>query len=341
MAWQRIIGRGRDKQGRKLLENSKGYLVITAFLLAIAALPANAQDSVPEAPSVPKPAAVEQAQRGLGGGGERFGSNVVSYWYGPYYRTPFVLTSTTGQAADIQRNALEYSHLSFWTFGSNFADLMLNQSSMAEPASNGGSGATELYATLRSDLGLNEATHTKTFQKGPLRDISIELGANLETKNSSFAPSERTLYFGPKLQMALPRGYFNVGLHLRKEWNHEGVLGKSESYDPDFNIEPTWMLPFKVGKMYLAYSGFAEYNTQKGKDSFGTQMVPEFLLRNFLTVDVGGLLFHKPQVVDLNCGFWYWHNEYGKPSSDTGAKQMTPMFGLALHLDGVRQHRSH
>jgi hypothetical protein len=250
-----------------------------------------------------------------------------------------VLEPGSGKAADIERNAIEYSHLGFWALGSNFADVMVSKSSMAEPASGGGSGATEVYAILRSSIGLNEATGTRTFRRGPMRNLSIELGANLETKNSSFAPAEKTIYFGPNLQFAVPRGYLNVGLHLRKEWNHEGVLGKSEDYDPDFNIEPTWMFPFAIGPLHLAYSGFADYNTPKGNDSFGNPTVGEFLVRKAVTVDIGAVLFKRAQLLDLSGGFWYWHNEYGKPSSNPGAEQMTPMIGLAVHLDGGRANR--
>ena len=174
-----------------------------------------------------------------------------------------------------------------------------------------------------------------------MRDITFEVGANLESKNSSYAPGERTLYIGPRLDFALPRGFFNVGLHARKEWNHEGVLGRSEDYDPDFNVEPTWMIPFALGKMHLAYSGFADYNTAKGKDSFGSETVGEFLVRNFLAIDIGAPLFHRDQLLEVHAGFWYWHNEYGKPSSDPGAEQMTPIVGLAFHLDGGRTVRHH
>lgn len=98
------------------------------------------------------------------------------------------------------------------------------------------------------------------------------------------------------------------------------------------------MIPFALGKARLAYSGFADYNSPKGKDSFGAPMVGEFLIRNYVSLDLGGILFRKPHVVDLNSGFWYWHNEYGKPSSDPGAVEMTPMFGVALHLDGGWLH---
>jgi hypothetical protein len=47
----------------------------------------------------------------------------------------------------------------------------------------------------------------------------------------------------------------------------------------------------------------------------------------------------KPQLVELNCGFWYWHNEYGKPSCDPGTEHMTPMFGITFHLNGVGSHQ--
>ena len=144
--------------------------------------------------------------------------------------------------------------------------------------------ATEVYVILRSTLGYERShRHEEIFKRGPLRDLG-EAGANLaKFKNSSFAPAERTFDIGPNLQFAVPRGYFNVGLHLRKEWNHEGVLGKSEDYSPDFNIEPTWMFPFAIGKLHLGYNGVAEYNTQKGNDSFGSKTVGEFMVRNAVT----------------------------------------------------------
>jgi len=316
-------------------------LPVWIFLLITAAgRPAHAQNSSSqELPSAPAAMTIEPVAVSPESPRRPSGSDVFAYWYGPSYRTPFVLEPGSAKAADIERNAIEYSHLGFWTLGSNFADVMVSKSSMAEPASGGGSGATEAYVILRSNIGLNEATGTSAFRKGPMRNLSIELGANLETKNSSFAPAEKTIYFGPDIQFAVPRGYFNVGLHLRKEWNHEGVLGKSENYDPDFNIEPTWMFPFTIGPVHLAYTGFADYNTQKGNDSFGNPTVGEFLLRNAVTVDIGAVLFKRAQLLDLSGGFWYWHNEYGKPASNPGAEQMTPIIGLAFHLDGGRANR--
>ena len=273
------------------------------------------------------------------GGFKPANTDDISYWYGSRYRTPFVMVPNSPNAADIVRNTVEYTHNGFWSLGSNFADVSVAKSNMAEPASGGGTGAAELYAILRSSLGLNELSHSRAFQFGPVRNVAIEAGANLETKNSSFAPAERTLYFGPKIEFAVPKGYLNVGLHARKEWNHEGVLGKSENYDPNFNIEPTWMLPFALGKVHMAYSGLMEFNTAKGKDSFGSKTLSEFLTQNWVALDVGAMVFHRAQVLDVKGGFWYWHNEYGKASADPGAHELTPMIGFTVHLDGGRATR--
>jgi hypothetical protein len=317
--------------------HSMSILKFTGVLVLVAGLhSAAAQEALSSSSSAAGVMPVAKADAGAEEARKPHGSNVLAYWFGSRYRTPFVLKPNSFQAADIQRHSLEFTHVDFWKMGSNFADVMLNQSNMAEPAAGGGTGATELYVTLRSDLGLNEITHSQTFRTGPLRDVAIEVGGNFEAKNSAFAPAERTLYLGSKFQLALPKGYFNVGLHLRQEWNHEGVLGKSENYHPDFNTEATWLLPFTLGKMHLAYAGFADYNTPKGKDSFGTETVGEFLIRSTVSVDAGHFLFRRAQFLDVSAGLWYWHNEYGKPSSLPGAKQATPLIGLVYHLDGGR-----
>jgi hypothetical protein len=266
-------------------------------------------------------------------------TDTLSYWYGANYHTPFVLKPGTFQPADIQRNSLEYKHTDSWALGYNFVDLNLAKSDMSEPASGGGDGATEAYVTLRSGFGLNKIFGTRAFEFGPVRDVALEVGANLQTKNSEFAPSERTLYFGPNFEMKMPKGYFKVGLHLRKEWVHEGTLGKVANYDPNFNIEPSWLVPFSLGKAHLTYSGFADYNTHKGKDSFGTETVSEFLIRSAVSMDIGALTMKRAQLFELNGGIWYWLNEYGKPASQPGSTQTTPIIGLTIHLDGGRSAR--
>jgi hypothetical protein len=309
---------------------------IGALLLAVGGTCGWAQDSVGAASEAGEAVSSRQAESAHEARGGSHGTAVLAYWYGSTYHTPFVVDEKTGKTADIARHAVEFTHAGQWELLSSFADVTVTQSSMVEPAASGGTGATEIYAILRPGVSLNAATNSTAFKFGPVRDVVFETGANLETKNSSFAPAERTLYIGPKVVFAVPRGFVNLGLHFRKEWNHEGVLGKAENYNPDLNVEPAWLLPFALGNAHLAYSGFAEYNTGKGKDSFGTETKSEFLLRNTLSVDAGTLMFGRAQMIEVSGGFWYWHNEYGKPASDPGAKQMTPIVGLTFHLDGGR-----
>ena len=166
-----------------------------------------------------------------------------------------------------------------------------------------------------------------------LSALVIQTGLNLETKNSDYAPQERTRYFGPNLQFRFGAGFLNVGLHLRKEWNHNGNLGQRESYDADFNVEPVWHFPFRIGPVRMAFDGFADYNTPKGKDAAGRDTRAEFITRPLLKLDISRVIGQQARVLELGVGFEYWHNMFGKDAEHVpGAKQFTPVFTLAVHL---------
>jgi len=260
-------------------------------------------------------------------------TNVISYWYGSGYHTAFVMAPNASTGATIARNTLEYTHTSRWQIGSNFADIYLNKSNAAEPTRNG-DGALEVYGVFREKLGLNELTGTHAFKFGPVRNVAAEIGANLMTKNSTYGPAERSIYLGPNIQFKVPRAYLSTGFHARKEWNKQEITGKTENYTWNFNIEPNWIIPFTVGKVHFEYGGIADFNTPKGIDSFGSHTVSEFMTRNWVTVDIGALLFHQPGMLTTNAGFRYWHNEFGKPAANPGGEEMAPMFGVSLRIRG-------
>ena len=267
-----------------------------------------------------------------------FADDSIFVGYGPSYQTPFVLNPGQLTPANIPRTSIEFRHLDAWRLGDNLFDVSLRKSGSAEPSAGGGTGALEPYAILRSSLSYNKLTQSQTMTIGPLRDLGFEFGANLETKNSSFSPQEKTIYIGPVLQVKIPRGFFNVGLHFRKEWNHEAVLGKNESYSPDFNVEPTWALPFAFRRAALTFDGFADLNTPKGKDSFGSPTHTEFITRPFLWLDLGSVVAKKPRLLEAGIGLEYWNNEYGKSAQTVpGASELTPLFQLKLHMPAPRR----
>jgi hypothetical protein len=262
-----------------------------------------------------------------------FADDTLMYVLGPSYRNPFTTSPSQPDGADISRNTVELKHLDAWKYGHNVVEIVIKKSNDVEPAAGGGTGALGLYAIFRSGIGINRVAGRPIVAKGPLREVDIQAGMNLETKNSDFAPQERTLYFGPNLQFRFGSGFLNLGLHLRKEWNHNGHLGLNESYDLDFNVEPVWHFPFRIGGAGLAFDGFADYNTPKGRDAAGRDTRAELLARPLLKIDVSPVIGLKSQVLELGVGFDYWHNMFGKDADRVpGASQFTPVFTLAVHL---------
>jgi len=262
-----------------------------------------------------------------------FADDTLMYVFGPAHRNPFVTTPSEPDGADIARHAIEFKHIDTWKYGHNLIDIAIKKSSGVEPASGGGTGVLALYGVFRSGISLTRVTGHRPLAIGPLRDVALEAGVNLETKNSHYAPEERTLYFGPNLQFRARGGFLNVGLHARKEWNHNGVVGASESYDVNFNVEPVWHFPFRIGAARLAFDGFADFNTSKGKDAFGAATHPEFVCRPQLKLDISRIFGQNSHVLEAGLGFQYWHNMFGK-SADVvpGAREFTPVFSLTVHL---------
>jgi hypothetical protein len=262
-----------------------------------------------------------------------FADDTLMYVYGPKYRNAFITIPSQPDGADIARNNIEFKHVDAWKYGHNVVEIILKRANDVEPAAGGGTGAQGLYSIFRSGVGINRVAGRPVIAIGPLRDIDIQAGMNIETKNSDYAPNERTLYFGPNFQFRVGSGFVNVGLHVRKEWNHNGNLGKSESYDVDFNIEPVWHVPFRIGGARLAFDGFADYNTPKGKDAAGRDTRAEFIARPLLKLDISPVVGRQSHVLELGVGFEYWHNMFGKDADRVpGASQFTPVFTLAVHL---------
>jgi hypothetical protein len=262
-----------------------------------------------------------------------FADDTLAYVVGPAYRNPFIATSSQPDGADIVRNAVEFKHVGAWRYGHNAIEIIIKKSSDVEPAAGGGTGALGLYSVFRSGVGINRVAGRPVVAIGPLRDIELQVGLNLETKSSDYAPQERSLFFGPNLQFRFGAGFLNVALQVRKEWNHNGNLGKNESYDLDLNIEPVWHFPFQVGRARLAFDGYADYNTAKGKDATGRDTRPEFITRPLLKLDVSPVLGASGRVIEIGIGFEYWHNLFGKDAARVpGARQFTPVVTLVAHL---------
>lgn len=261
-----------------------------------------------------------------------FSSNTLSYAWGPNYRNPFIASVSQPGGADIARHSIEFKHFDAWRYGHNFVDVILKRSSSVEPAAGGGAGALGFYSIVRAGLSINRMAGRSVIALGPLRDIDLQLGANLQSKNSDFAPNERSLYLGPNFQFGFGAGYLNIALQARQEWNHNGILGRNEDYDLGFNIEPVWSFPFHIGRASLVFEGYADYNTPKGRDTSGQQTRAELIARPQLKLDVSPWFGLAPNVLELGVGVEYWDNLFGKNGDRVpGARQSTPVISLGVH----------
>jgi uncharacterized iron-regulated membrane protein len=332
LALRRLRAARRDGPLQRGLGDRLWLLALWAFTVSVAVADEGASAGPTDRSSVKAPVSAPQGAAAPFRP-PTFADDTLRYVYGPHYRNPFITTPEQPDGADIARNAIELKHVDAWKYGHNLVEVIIKKSSDIEPAAGGGTGALGLYAIFRSGVGINRIARKPIISLGPLRDIDIQAGMNLETKSTDYAPQERTLYLGPNLQFRFGSGFLNVGLQLRKEWNHNGNLGKNESYDVDFNIEPVWHFPFRVGGAQLAFDGYADYNTPKGKDAAGRQTRAEFITRPLLKLDISPVVGRKSGVLELAVGFEYWHNMFGKDANRVpGAKQLTPVFSLAVHL---------
>lgn len=288
--------------------------------------PAGGEPPAPSAADAPRPAVPPFKM-------PTFADTTVMYVFGHAYRNPFITSPEQPHGADIARNGVEIKHVDAWRYGHNAIEVIIKKSSAIEPAAGGGTGALGLYSIFRSGIGINRVAGRPVIAIGPLRDIDLQVGMNLETKSSDYAPQERSLFLGPNLQFRVGAGFVSLGLQLRKEWNHNGDLGRNERYAVNFNIEPVWHLPFRLGRAQLALDGFADYNTAKGRDAAGRETRPEFIARPLLKADISRVVGQRARVLEIGVGFEYWHNMFGKDADRVpGAKQLTPVFTVTAHL---------
>ena len=250
----------------------------------------------------------------------------IGYRYGTQFTEP-------ANPRDVEKHVLQFTHVSGYTLGQNFLNLDVLQSDSADPASGGDSGATEAYLTYRHQLHLGKLT-AEPVAFGPVKDVALTGGFDLNTKNTAFAPRKRLLVVGPTLKFNVPKGFADLSLFYAHEWNHCGAsfcdVNEIE-FDPYYQINLAWGLPFEAGTMPLKLQGFYNYNGEKGEDYQGNDTDPEQLMRTSLMLDVGQLAWGEANQLWAGVGYEYWRNKFGNHGKD-GVDTDAPTFQLEWHL---------
>lgn len=248
----------------------------------------------------------------------------IGYRYGTEFREP-------NNVNDVEKHVLQFTHASGYSVGQNFVNLDVLQSDDKDPASGSSNGATEFYLTYRHQVHLGKL-FDRSLAFGPVKEVALTAGFDLNTKNTRFAPRKRLLVAGPTLKFDVP-GFLDVSLLAAKEWNHCGLgspaCPKSDiSFDPQWMISVAWGIPFQAGPVPLKFQGFLNHIGEKGKDYAGVKTETETLMRTSLMVDVGQMVSGRKNTFLVGVGYELWRNKFGnhdfangreKPGIDTDA----------------------
>ncbi|HQZ02598.1 MAG TPA: hypothetical protein PL024_13075 [Thauera sp.] len=258
----------------------------------------------------------------------------VGYRYGTDFREP-------NNAKDVQKHVLQFTHASGYSVGQNFVNLDILQSDDRDPTTrNGTTGATEFYLTYRHQLHLSKI-FDKSLAFGPVKEVALTAGFDLNTKNTTFAPNKRLVVIGPTLKFDVP-GFLDVSLLYGKEWNHCGLgapacPNSDISFDPQLILSAAWGVPFSAGPVPLKFQGFININSEKGKDYAGVKTSTETLMRTSLMVDVGQMAWGKKNTLMMGVGYEYWSNKFGNHATASGVEKpgidtKAPTFQMEWHF---------
>jgi nucleoside-specific outer membrane channel protein Tsx len=240
---------------------------------------------------------------------------------------------------NVNKVIVNLAHFDVWDYGTNFFNADILMSNPNEAAINSSGGSTEFYGVYRAQLSPDKIFGINT-KFGPITAINFEIGGDLETENTAFAPNKKLLVVGPNFNIALPAGFLNIGVHLAKEWNHNGFCadscskpGGAVSFDPTGELEIVWLYSLKslVG-VPLDFKGFMNIVGPKGKTGFGGATWTEILAVPRLSLDIGTMLFNKAHKPDIYFQIEFWDHKFGNSDSLAGAQEVAPTLGMEVHF---------
>jgi hypothetical protein len=326
-------------QGRRtpLIRLAVATFGIATLAATSAAGPAVAQTEEPNKPAVPAFFI--------------YSDTSVSYSYQFTTREPNLLYAAS-------KNVFTLNHIDAWKYGTNYLNIDLLKSDNKDPESPWGGpkypvppggigdGAFEFYGLYRGSLSFNQMFDTIAFTFGPVSDVSLFFGGDIESKNTAMAPFKRDILLGLQLAFKVP-GYLNVSASFYKEWNHNGIVelqgtppGTSAfvDYAATATFEAQYMQPLTFTGVPLKISGNTNVVLPKGTDGFGRQTVAEFVTDNRVTLDVGKFTADKPNLFDVFIGYRFWLNKFGddpyppKIAPIPGTMESTFYVGLTWHV---------
>ncbi|MGY2289575.1 hypothetical protein ACW9H6_07710 [Pseudomonas sp. SDO528_S397] len=250
-----------------------------------------------------------------------WGDTWIGYRYSAHYTEP-------GNPGDVAKNILQITHASGYALGQHFLNLDVFKSAHNDPAKGGGTGATEVYLTYRNQLQYGKIVGSP-LAFGPVKDLALTAGVDINTKNNEFGPRKRMIVIGPTVKFALPAGFVDTSVYYVREWNQCGLAVCAQPqnhsdilFKPYYQFNINWGIPFSVASLALKFQGYYSLNGKKGDDYQNHATGVEQLMRASLMLDVGALSGGARNVLWVGPGYEYWRNKFGnvnRPGVDTDA----------------------
>lgn len=257
--------------------------------------------------------------------------NSISYTTSNQFTEPGVTKKVT-------KHIVEFVHANGYRLGNNLFRAKVLRSDENDPVDGGTRGATEVYVVYRHLLSLG-ALLDRPVAFGPVKDVGLTVGFDLNTKDNAFGPRKRLLVAGPTLKFNVPpRSMLNLSLlaaQERNECNLPPCLAPGAKQKITFDTFPlihaAWRFPITVGSMSTRLEGFAAKGFRRGTDYVGNKVAHETLVRVAWLADVGALLGDNPNSLFAGVGYELWRNKYGSngvPGRNTDA----PTLQLKWHF---------
>lgn len=240
------------------------------------------------------------------------------------------IVDAAGERADIAKRIYNFTYVDGSRYGGNLLIADYSISDAADLNRDRDAGARELYVIYRHTFALSAWTGQR-YGFGPVRDTDLVAGIDLNTKDSDYAPRKRMFVLGPKFEFALPAGFANLALLAEKEFDHNGIVDRTENFDTTWALESAWQVPFNVSALPARVEGYLDVYGPKGRNQFGEATKTETLFHPRLMFDFGALAGHA-NFFWAGVGYEYWYNKFGVDHAITpGAVQRAWLLETAVH----------
>lgn len=235
--------------------------------------------------------------------------------------------SEPGVTHSVSKNILNLTHVSGDKQGMNFFTIDLLKSASNDPSNGGTSGAQEWYGFYKRSFSMQGLTG-KPVTLGFAKDVNLNLRVDAGAKNTTFAPAPLKLRAGFSAAMPVSAGFWDLGVDVYKEKNHNGIVGKDVNFDAALALTSAWAIPAGPG----TFAGFFDIVGPKGNDGFGSKTKVETLLRATYMLDIAG----PKSGLKAGVGVEHWNNKFGCNNSGSfvkdSCKATTPMLLAEYHL---------